>query len=214
MHCCKYYIFVERSTLYISIHPYFAKSDRPSCFPEQYFWVLFNWPTCWIPSENSRTSFHFNFYLILRVNLLCKHKKIIRVFLGLEEAIPVAPSAQPTVLSPELVRFLLGTDQTAPSETKLSWPRSSLISVGSQQADFRLLALCKWDRCSCGMLHGADCELLTDVSGQPIGPIFKGQAVFLDCLTLEDETNKLPETSANNYQCTPRNIPEERRSHL
>jgi hypothetical protein len=33
-----------------------------------------------------------------------------------------------------------------------------------------------------------------------------------DCLTLEDETDRLPETSITNYQSMLRNIPEERRS--
>jgi hypothetical protein len=36
--------------------------------------------------------------------------------------------------------------------------------------------------------------LLTDVSGQYIGPVFNGQAVpriLLDCLTLKDETDLL-----------------------
>jgi len=55
--------------------------------------------------------------------------------------------------------------------------------------------------------------IVTDVSGQPIRPIFKGPAVWttgplkmgrIDC----------PETPVTKYQFTPRNIPEERRSHL
>jgi hypothetical protein len=33
------------------------------------------------------------------------------------------------------------------------------------------------NRRSSGMLRGLDWELFTDVSGQPIGPIFKGQRV-------------------------------------
>ena len=36
------------------------------------------------------------------------------------------------------------------------------------------------------MLRSVDWKLLTDVSGQSIGPIFKGQAVQEDALTLED----------------------------
>jgi hypothetical protein len=35
------------------------------------------------------------------------------------------------------------------------------------------------------MLRSIDWELVTDVSGQLIGPIFKGQSLFLECLTLE-----------------------------
>jgi hypothetical protein len=49
------------------------------------------------------------------------------------------------------------------------------------------------------MLRSVDGHLFTDVSGQPI---------FLNCLTLEDETDKCPETSVNNYQSTLRNNPE------
>jgi hypothetical protein len=39
------------------------------------------------------------------------------------------------------------------------------------------------------MLHTADCLLVADVSVQPIGPIFKGQTVFLHCLAHEDGTD-------------------------
>jgi hypothetical protein len=44
-----------------------------------------------------------------------------------------------------------------------------------------------------GILLGVDGEYHTDVSGQPIGPIFKGQVVFafLDYLMLEDGTDRL-----------------------
>jgi len=35
------------------------------------------------------------------------------------------------------------------------------------------------------MLRGADWQLFTDVSGQPIGPIFKGQAVQEDIFRLD-----------------------------
>jgi hypothetical protein len=65
----------------------------------------------------------------------------------------------------------------------------------------------------------------SDVSGQSVGPIFKGQEVFLDFLILEDGTDKTswplkmvpigcPETSVHNYHSTLRNIPEERRSQM
>jgi hypothetical protein len=50
----------------------------------------------------------------------------------------------------------------------------------------------KYDIRSSGMLGGVGLQLITDVSGQPMGPIFKGQAV----------------------QPTARNIPEERRTKL
>jgi len=61
------------------------------------------------------------------------------------------------------------------------------------------------------MLCRVHWQLVTDVSGQPIGPTFKGQAVQeeLDCLTLEDETDRLFETSVSNCQLTLYNIPEE-----
>jgi hypothetical protein len=43
------------------------------------------------------------------------------------------------------------------------------------------------------MLRRVDWYLVTDVSGQLIGPIFKGQAVkegFVDCLSLEDKADR------------------------
>jgi len=54
-------------------------------------------------------------------------------------------------------------------------------------------------------------RLVTELSGQPIGPTIKGQAVQeeLDCLALEDETDRLFETSVTNCQLTMYNIPEE-----
>ena len=59
--------------------------------------------------------------------------------------------------------------------------------------------------------------VVTDVSGQPIGPIFKGQAVLKrlhkDCLTLEDRTDRLSR-NVGKCQYTLRNNPEERISHL
>jgi hypothetical protein len=49
-----------------------------------------------------------------------------------------------------------------------------------------------------------DQYLFTDISGQHIGPLFKGRVqFFLGC----------SDTSVNNYQSTLRNIPEECRSH-
>ena len=47
------------------------------------------------------------------------------------------------------------------------------------------------------MLRRVDWWLVTDVSGQPISYIFKGQAVFLDCLTGEDRTDKLSRNVGN-----------------
>jgi len=46
-------------------------------------------------------------------------------------------------------------------------------------------------RRSSGLLRGVDSQLLADVSGQRICPIFKRQTFhFLDCWTLEDSTDK------------------------
>ena len=42
-----------------------------------------------------------------------------------------------------------------------------------------------------GILRSLKWQFLTDVSGQPIGPIFKFQAVQEDCLSLEDGTDRV-----------------------
>jgi hypothetical protein len=91
------------------------------------------------------------------------------------------------------------------------------------------------------MLLGVVWQLFTDVSGQSIGPIFTGQESerkrykagnlyrtfpYRICVTgcrlsfFSSRTRPVkmgpilcPETSVNNYHATPRNIPEERRSH-
>ena len=52
--------------------------------------------------------------------------------------------------------------------------------------------------------------VVTDVSGQAIGPIFKGQAFFLECCTIDDGKDRLSR-NVGNHPCTLRNIPEERR---
>jgi hypothetical protein len=39
--------------------------------------------------------------------------------------------------------------------------------------------------------------VVIDVSAEPLGLIFKGQAVQEDCLTLEDETDKLTRNVGN-----------------
>jgi hypothetical protein len=41
---------------------------------------------------------------------------------------------------------------------------------------------------SSGILYSVEWQFFTDVSGHPIGPIFKGQEV--DFLTLEDGTDR------------------------
>jgi hypothetical protein len=53
---------------------------------------------------------------------------------------------------------------------------------------------------SSGLLRGVKFE--TDVSGPPTGPIFKGQAFFLDTLTLEDGT--IQEILKRRFQTTSR----------
>ena len=52
----------------------------------------------------------------------------------------------------------------------------------------------RWDLCLSGMLHSIDWKLVTEVSGQPIGPIFKGQVI--------------QEMSETNSQSVLHNIPE------
>jgi hypothetical protein len=69
--------------------------------------------------------------------------------------------------------------------------------------DFRLPPLWKLGLLSSGMLRSASWLLVTEVSGQTIGTIFKGQAVhgnlalFLDCLVLKDEPNRLSRNISN-----------------
>jgi len=67
--------------------------------------------------------------------------------------------------------------------------------------DFRLLPQQRWELCSSGLLHSEFWQFLTDVLGQPIGPIFKGQESFcrevdesctlLGYYALEDRTDRL-----------------------
>ena len=70
--------------------------------------------------------------------------------------------------------------------------------------DFRLPSRREGDLRSSGMLHGVASYLFTEVSEQPISPIFK------------QETGPLrwdPQiVSKRRYQATPYNIPEEGRS--
>ena len=55
---------------------------------------------------------------------------------------------------------------------------------------------------------------VTDVSGQPVGPIFKPRTVQGDCLTPDYETDRLSPNVGNYRQSELRNVPEERRSNL
>ena len=94
--------------------------------------------------------------------------------------------------------------------------------------DFRLPPLCKWDTSSSGMLPSLYWKLVTDVSGQPIGPILNGQArinrrfettdspIFKfpsvsECSVLEDGSDSCLETSVIRYPSTRCNIQEKRR---
>ena len=77
------------------------------------------------------------------------------------------------------------------------------------------------NKCSFGILRSVEWQFLTDVSGQPVGPIFKGQAVQEEFLhyswtawPLKIGPISCAETSVPNYHSTLRKIPEERRSHL
>jgi len=54
--------------------------------------------------------------------------------------------------------------------------------------------------------------VVEDVSGQPIGPIFKAQAVEEERLALEDGRDRLSRKSVTNYPSTLRNVTEERPS--
>jgi hypothetical protein len=56
--------------------------------------------------------------------------------------------------------------------------------------------------------------VVTDVSGQPVGPIFKPRAAQEGCLTSMRSTG-CPQTSVTNYRWSGlRNVTEQRRSHL
>ena len=65
---------------------------------------------------------------------------------------------------------------------------------------------------SSGMLQGVDWYLFTDVSGQHINPIFKGQGIQEECLSLKMGSIVCLETSVNNYKSRLCNTSEERRS--
>ena len=55
--------------------------------------------------------------------------------------------------------------------------------------------------------------VVSDVLGHLSSYICNGQGVFLDCLILEDGTDRFSQ-HVGNYHSTLSNIPEERRSHL
>jgi hypothetical protein len=76
------------------------------------------------------------------------------------------------------------------------------------RARFRLPPRRKPDLGSSVMLRIVEWYLFTDVSGQSIGPTFKGKS-----LTLGDGNDRLPR-NVGNYQLTLRKIPQKQRSHL
>ena len=77
--------------------------------------------------------------------------------------------------------------------------------------NFSLLQNCSLGFLSRGMLRGVGWYLITDVSGQPIDPIFKSQIV-LDCMTLDDLLLKIWHMVFLHVgkQPTPRNKPQDR----
>jgi hypothetical protein len=92
------------------------------------------------------------------------------------------------------------------------WPCGTFGGRAKRQyALLRLPPWCRWGLRSSGMLRSVNCYLVTDVSRQPIGPIFKRQAVQeplamgqIGCL----------ETSVSNYQLTLRNVAADRRAQV
>ena len=67
----------------------------------------------------------------------------------------------------------------------------------------------RWEPCSSAVLRSVDWQLVTDVSGQSIGLIFKDQPGLLELWRV-----CYPETSVTNYKSTLRNTPEERSCRL
>jgi hypothetical protein len=80
--------------------------------------------------------------------------------------------------------YLGKRSDNATSGSLLSTVSSESVGLVTNILDFSLSPLCKWDLHSSGMLGSEDLWLFTDVSGPPIGPIFKGQAdQERNCLT-------------------------------
>jgi hypothetical protein len=80
------------------------------------------------------------------------------------------------------------TDPYFPTTSAIDLP-SQLVKASKQKIyvraafralrDFRLLPQSRVDLRSYGILRSAEWQFHTDVSGQPIGPIFKGPEVLL-----------------------------------
>jgi hypothetical protein len=95
----------------------------------------------------------------------------------------------PTIISNNPVYRLL-TMVSPHSQTTQYNEKSDLIQKDCCVArgrirNYKLPQRCIWGLCSFGMLRGVT-WLLSDVSKQPIGSIFKGQTFQDHCLTLED----------------------------
>jgi hypothetical protein len=60
-----------------------------------------------------------------------------------------------------------------------------------------------------GILHGVKFWFISDVSGLPIDPIFKGQSL---CLTREDGTDRLARNVGMKIHSRLRTIPKQRRT--
>jgi hypothetical protein len=63
------------------------------------------------------------------------------------------------------------------------------------------------ETCPSEILHSIEWWFLTDISGQPVGSIFKGQAVQEG-----DGTDRFSQKSVRNYHSTLHRIPKENRS--
>lgn len=109
-------------------------------------------------------------------------------------------------LRSELMFFLDRTALIMANWRFLSPGTSRCVVKESTERDVRLPQRCQWDIRSCAMLRSIDWWSVTDVSGQHVGPIFKGPAVQEDCLT-----DRLSRNFAV-YQSTSRDIRQERGS--
>jgi hypothetical protein len=84
-----------------------------------------------------------------------------------------------------------------------------IVIRSTKLRSFKLPPECKWDFCSSEILRSVNWYLVTEVSGQPLGAIIKGQAdqefPFFDRLALKFGTNML-RRNVGVYQSTLRNI--------
>lgn len=96
----------------------------------------------------------------------------------------------PTVCSPKVTsipqkyffpRLKQDLMQTHSYNLPSSWQAENLKMDNTRLLDFRPLPRCSQGIHSSGMLRSKGRKLVTDVLGQPISPIFKGQAVHNSC---------------------------------